>query len=100
MPWALLKTVRDCGEARTEFPRITFPLSTHTICRAIHTHPCLSVFSNPCLRFVQELVELINKDYADFVNLSANLVGLDRAIAGIREPLNSLRADITVRACV
>eukprot|EP00123_Amoebidium_parasiticum_P021472 comp6800_c0_seq1/m.2543 comp6800_c0_seq1/g.2543 ORF comp6800_c0_seq1/g.2543 comp6800_c0_seq1/m.2543 type:complete len:755 (-) comp6800_c0_seq1:317-2581(-) len=42
----------------------------------------------------KELVELINKDYADFVNLSANLVGMDKAIATIKDPLKGLRQDI------
>jgi hypothetical protein len=45
---------------------------------------------------MQDLVELINRDYADFVNLSANLVGLDRAIASIRDPLTKVREEIMV----
>ena len=34
------------------------------------------------------MIELINRDYADFVNLSSNLVGLDKAIANLQEPLS------------
>ncbi|CAL8086731.1 unnamed protein product [Calicophoron daubneyi] len=45
------------------------------------------------------LVELINQDYADFVNLSTNLVGLDKAIDSISTPLrgfeNSVQSVIT-----
>jgi len=33
------------------------------------------------------MIELINQDYADFVNLSTNLVGLDEGIDKIKEPL-------------
>eukprot|EP00052_Salpingoeca_macrocollata_P026051 m.240286 g.240286 ORF g.240286 m.240286 type:complete len:393 (+) comp22521_c0_seq6:181-1359(+) len=40
------------------------------------------------------VVELINKDYADFVSLSSNLVGLDRAIARLAQPLESLREEV------
>ncbi|KJE98244.1 hypothetical protein CAOG_08237 [Capsaspora owczarzaki ATCC 30864] len=48
-----------------------------------------------------ELVELINRDYADFVNLSSNLVGMDKAISDIRAPLWLMREEVTnVRAVV
>lgn len=40
------------------------------------------------------MIELINEDYADFVNLSSNLVGLDQSIQGIQLPLNSLKDEI------
>lgn len=40
------------------------------------------------------MIELINEDYADFVNLSSNLVGLDESINGIQSPLNTLRDEI------
>jgi hypothetical protein len=33
------------------------------------------------------MIELINEDYADFVNLSTNLVGLDTVILRLKEPL-------------
>jgi len=33
------------------------------------------------------MIELINEDYADFVNLSTNLVGLDRSLLRLKEPL-------------
>lgn len=41
------------------------------------------------------MIELINEDYADFVNLSSNLVGLDQSIQGIQTPLNGLKDEIT-----
>ncbi|XP_044942171.1 conserved oligomeric Golgi complex subunit 2-like isoform X3 [Mustela putorius furo] len=37
------------------------------------------------------MVELINKDYADFVNLSTNLVGMDKALNQLSVPLGQLR---------
>lgn len=41
-----------------------------------------------------EMIELINEDYADFVNLSANLIGLDKSIEVIVNPLQSLREEL------
>ena len=40
------------------------------------------------------MIELINQDYADFVNLSTNLVGLDQGIIKIREPLDTFTDEI------
>ncbi|XP_016952701.1 conserved oligomeric Golgi complex subunit 2 [Drosophila biarmipes] len=40
------------------------------------------------------MIDLINEDYADFVNLSANLVGLDQNIESIQRPLEQFRSDI------
>ncbi|XP_068087921.1 conserved oligomeric Golgi complex subunit 2 [Hyperolius riggenbachi] len=40
------------------------------------------------------MVELINKDYADFVNLSTNLVGMDKALSQLSVPLGQLREEI------
>ncbi|KAI8046273.1 conserved oligomeric Golgi complex subunit 2 [Drosophila gunungcola] len=40
------------------------------------------------------MIDLINEDYADFVNLSANLVGLDQSIESIQRPLEQFRSDI------
>nr|CAG4634692.1 EOG090X03KZ [Alona affinis] len=44
------------------------------------------------------MIELINRDYADFVNLSGNLVGLDKAITNLKEPLSVICAEIQVVA--
>lgn len=47
------------------------------------------------------MVELINKDYADFVNLSTNLVGMDKALNQLSVPLGQLREEvISLRSCV
>jgi len=40
------------------------------------------------------MIELINQDYADFVNLSTNLVGLDKSILGVQEPLVTFHQEI------
>ncbi|XP_051881118.1 conserved oligomeric Golgi complex subunit 2 isoform X1 [Pristis pectinata] len=40
------------------------------------------------------MVELINKDYADFVNLSTNLVGMDKALNHLTVPLGQLREEV------
>lgn len=42
------------------------------------------------------MIDLINKDYADFVNLSSNLIGLDKAINDIQLPLGQLREELLV----
>ncbi|KAG0367637.1 oligomeric golgi complex component, COG2-domain-containing protein [Gamsiella multidivaricata] len=46
-----------------------------------------------------ELVELINSDYADFINLSTNLNGVDRTMEDLRKPLDRMKDDaIAVKA--
>lgn len=48
-----------------------------------------------------ELVELINRDYTDFVNLSTKLVDVDGAVLRMRLPLNELRGKlVSVRESV
>lgn len=42
------------------------------------------------------MIELINRDYADFVNLSGNLVGLDKAIANLQDPIAVIHSEIMV----
>ncbi|XP_059011849.1 conserved oligomeric Golgi complex subunit 2-like isoform X2 [Mustela lutreola] len=46
------------------------------------------------------MVELINKDYADFVNLSTNLVGMDKALSQLSVPLGQLREVLSLRSSV
>ena len=43
-----------------------------------------------------ELLELINNDYADFVNLSANLSGIDKIIENLRNPLLALKKELNL----
>jgi hypothetical protein len=43
-----------------------------------------------------ELVELINSDYADFINLSTNLNGVDRMMEDLRKPLDRMKNDAIV----
>ncbi|KAG5537163.1 hypothetical protein RHGRI_024559 [Rhododendron griersonianum] len=42
----------------------------------------------------RELVDLINRDYADFVNLSTKLVDVDAAVVRMRAPLSEIREKI------
>lgn len=37
------------------------------------------------------MIEIINKDYADFVKLSTNLVSLEKSVNGLKEPLTIIR---------
>ncbi|XP_064402845.1 conserved oligomeric Golgi complex subunit 2-like isoform X2 [Halichondria panicea] len=45
------------------------------------------------------MVELINQDYADFVNLSANLAGIDKSIGSLMSPLKQLQTEIKEIKC-
>nr|XP_034193274.1 conserved oligomeric Golgi complex subunit 2 [Osmia lignaria] len=40
------------------------------------------------------MIDLINRDYTDFVNLSSNLIGLDKAINNLQTPLGQLKEEI------
>ncbi|CAG9789101.1 unnamed protein product [Diatraea saccharalis] len=40
------------------------------------------------------MIELINKDYANFVNLCATLIGFDKAIVKIKVPLGQLNEEV------
>ncbi|XP_035726673.1 conserved oligomeric Golgi complex subunit 2-like [Vespa mandarinia] len=40
------------------------------------------------------MIDLINRDYTDFVNLSSNLIGLDKAISSLEMPLSQLREEV------
>jgi conserved oligomeric Golgi complex subunit 2 len=42
------------------------------------------------------MIELINQDYSDFVNLSSNLIGLDKSILKLRVPLCQFKEEILV----
>ncbi|XP_055547059.1 conserved oligomeric Golgi complex subunit 2 [Wyeomyia smithii] len=47
------------------------------------------------------MIELINQDYADFVDLSANLIGLDQQIDSIVSPIEKLKEEVlSVRAAL
>ncbi|KAF9437111.1 Conserved oligomeric Golgi complex subunit 2 [Entomortierella beljakovae] len=42
-----------------------------------------------------ELIELINSDYADFINLSTNLNGVDKMMDDLQKPLDRMKGDAT-----
>lgn len=44
------------------------------------------------------LIELINQDYADFLRLSANLVGVDKVIGNVANPLVDVQQQFKVKA--
>ncbi|KAJ2942041.1 hypothetical protein O0L34_g10958 [Tuta absoluta] len=47
------------------------------------------------------MIELINKDYANFVNLCATLIGFDKAILKIQVPLGQLNNEVSsVKQCL
>ena len=53
---------------------------------------CVFIFSLQVLR--SSMIELINQDYADFVQLSTVLVGVDQGILAIREPIEGFSAEV------
>lgn len=58
----------------------------------------LKVEFNNHLKFLKtELIELINRDYQDFIDLSTNLKGVDKAISNIRGPLKRMEHEALVR---
>ncbi|XP_030033702.2 conserved oligomeric Golgi complex subunit 2 [Manduca sexta] len=47
------------------------------------------------------MIELINKDYANFVNLCATLIGFDKAILKVQVPLGHLNEEVlSVKQCL
>ncbi|XP_014216039.1 conserved oligomeric Golgi complex subunit 2 [Copidosoma floridanum] len=47
------------------------------------------------------MIELINEDYADFVNLSSNLIGLDKSISDLETPLGQIKDKVLeVKKCL
>ncbi|XP_014225281.1 conserved oligomeric Golgi complex subunit 2 [Trichogramma pretiosum] len=47
------------------------------------------------------MIELINRDYTDFVSLSSNLIGLDQAINNLATPLGQLKEEVKqVKQCL
>ncbi|VVC88375.1 unnamed protein product [Leptidea sinapis] len=47
------------------------------------------------------MIELINKDYANFVNLCATLIGFDKAVIKIQVPLEQLNGEVKeVKKCL
>ena len=57
----------------------------------------LKVEFNNHLKFLKtELIELINRDYQDFIDLSTNLKGVDKAISNIRGPLKRMEHEAHV----
>lgn len=62
-------------------------------------HVSLEIMRNDLhvyLKILQNaMIELINKDYADFLNLSTNLVGMDKSINHLIQPLNHIKKGIS-----
>ncbi|XP_023953320.1 conserved oligomeric Golgi complex subunit 2 [Bicyclus anynana] len=47
------------------------------------------------------MIELINKDYANFVNLCATLIGFDKALVKVQVPLSQLNDEVSnVKQCL
>ncbi|VDL19283.1 unnamed protein product [Hymenolepis diminuta] len=76
----------DFDEDAFILDRLKMGISLHTL------HDSLLQYFNI---LKNSLVELINRDYADFVNLSTNLVGLDKIIKNLEDPLIDVRERVS-----
>lgn len=89
------------GPAEICFDKNEFMKSTFSVDDFLHDHrnaATLETMRDDLGIYLKVLrsamIELINDDYADFVNLSSNLVGLDQSIQTIQMPLNALKDEI------
>lgn len=89
------------GPAEISFDKNEFMKSTFSVDDFLHDHrnaATLETMRDDLGIYLKVLrsamIELINDDYADFVNLSSNLVGLDQSIQTIQLPLNALKDEI------
>ncbi|TPX32873.1 hypothetical protein SmJEL517_g04076 [Synchytrium microbalum] len=82
--------------SRDEFLSSNFAASTFL---EDHRHLQLEVLKTELNTSVKdlkhELVELINRDYADFISLSSNLTGVDAIIKDIGRPLEAMQNQVT-----
>jgi hypothetical protein len=83
---------------RSAFTGTTFDADAYLTNRRHLGHAGLKTELNSHLRQLKsQLVELINRDYADFVNLSTNLKGLDNVMTDILNPIQDMRSEVEVR---
>ena len=78
--------------------------SSHGNSKFSRSHLRTSLRQNALCSFVQlplslqvlrsSMIELINQDYADFVQLSTVLVGVDQGILAIREPIEGFSKEV------
>lgn len=83
--------------SRADFLRADFTVDKFFIEQSVKETPldCLRDDLGIYLKVLRSsMIELINQDYADFVNLSTNLVGLDKGIIAIQEPLDAFYQEI------
>ena len=62
-------------------------LRQNALCSFVHLPLSLQVLRS-------SMIELINQDYADFVQLSTVLVGVDQGILAIREPIEGFSKEV------
>ncbi|KAM3586495.1 hypothetical protein VKS41_001570 [Umbelopsis sp. WA50703] len=80
---------------RSAFTGATFDADAYLTNRRHLGHAGLKTELNSHLRQLKsQLVELINRDYADFVNLSTNLKGLDNVMTDILNPIQDMRSEV------
>jgi len=97
----LENTVPPCPQglciSRADFLRSDFTVDKFFIEQSIRETPLDNLRDDLGLYLKvlrSSMIELINQDYADFVNLSTNLVGLDGGILALQEPLSEFNGTI------
>jgi len=98
----LENTVPPCPQglciSRADFLRTDFTVDKFFIEQSIRETPLDNLRDDLGLYLKvlrSSMIELINQDYADFVNLSTNLVGLDGGILALQEPLSEFNGTIS-----
>jgi len=99
----LENTVPPCPQglciSRADFLRSDFTVDKFFIEQSIRETPLDNLRDDLGLYLKvlrSSMIELINQDYADFVNLSTNLVGLDGGILALQEPLSEFNGTIGI----
>ncbi|KAI7864896.1 oligomeric golgi complex component, COG2-domain-containing protein [Spinellus fusiger] len=80
---------------RTAFTAHDFNLDRFLSSRRHLGLESLKIELNSHLKLLKtELIELLNRDYQDFVNLSTNLKGVDRAMEDLMKPLTHMETQV------
>ncbi|XP_004523208.1 conserved oligomeric Golgi complex subunit 2 [Ceratitis capitata] len=97
----LLNTEKKLNSSSLCFDKYDFMKKNFSVDKFLHKNrnaPSLEQLRDDLGIYLKDLrasmIDLINEDYADFVSLSANLVGLDQSIANIENPLLQFRKEI------
>lgn len=86
---------------RSEFVRLDFCVDEFVAeCRKrVHLEQLRQDLEKYFKRLKGAMIDLINKDYHEFVSLSAHLADLDKQLVALRKPLNDITTDTSESRC-